>query len=218
MRSSSPHCPAAGTVCCETETGLDLVWNPTQSTSRQLRWSMRSSFNLSWPIWPHMSTPLGALYGTMFIFTQTVNCSVTMDGMGYTVDTGVATVQKFAQRPTAFLPRPSAHWVSRVIPKSKLPHSHVCTDEFTQTGATYYITIFRFSEGSYAGQEVYYYPCACVKEDDCCMAARAARKWFCQKEIFFSRPLLNRNSSSGCRMDPLTKRFQRHSQKCNRPP
>ena len=68
--------------------------------------------------------------------------------MGYTVGTGVATAQKFAQRPTAFLPRPSANWVSRVIPKSKLPHSHVCTDEFTQTGATYYITIFRFSEGS----------------------------------------------------------------------
>ena len=37
--------------------------------------------------------------------------------------------------------------VGRVIPKSKLPHSHVCTDEFTQTGATYYITIFRFQEG-----------------------------------------------------------------------
>ena len=68
--------------------------------------------------------------------------------MGYTVGTGVATAQKFAQRPTAFLPRPSAHWVSRVIPKSKLPHSHVCTDEFTQTGATYYITIFGFREGS----------------------------------------------------------------------
>merc|ERR1712016_562807 len=42
----------------------------------------------------------------------------------------------------------TATLVSRVIPKSKLPHSHVCTDEFTQTGATYYITIFRFSEGS----------------------------------------------------------------------
>ena len=68
--------------------------------------------------------------------------------MGLTIGTGVSTAQKFAQRPTAFLPRPSAHWVSRVIPKSKLPHSHVCTDEFTQTGATYYITIFRFSEGS----------------------------------------------------------------------
>ena len=53
------------------------------------------------------------------------HCS-TWDGMGYTVGTGVATAQKFAQRPTAFLPRPSAHWVSRVIPKSKLPHSHVC--------------------------------------------------------------------------------------------
>ena len=62
------------------------------------------------------------------------------DGMGLTIGTGVATAQKFAERPTAFLPRPSANLVSRVIPKSKLPHSHVCTDEFTQTGATYYIT------------------------------------------------------------------------------
>ena len=56
--------------------------------------------------------------------------------------------EKLAQRPTAFLPRHSANLVGRVIPKSKLPHSHVCTDEFTQTGATYYITIFRFPEGS----------------------------------------------------------------------
>ena len=29
----------------------------------------------------------------------------------------------------------TATLVSRVIPKSKLPHRHVCTDEFTQTGA-----------------------------------------------------------------------------------
>ena len=27
-------------------------------------------------------------------------------------------------------------WVSRVIPKNNLHHDHVCTDEFTQTGAT----------------------------------------------------------------------------------
>ena len=67
--------------------------------------------------------------------------------MGSTVGTGVATAQKLAQRPTAFPPRHSANLVGRVIPKSKLPHSHVCTDEFTQTGATYYITIFRFQEG-----------------------------------------------------------------------
>ena len=66
----------------------------------------------------------------------------------YHVGTGVATALKLAQRPTAFLPRHSANLVGRVIPKSKLPHSHVCTDEFTQTGATYYITIFRFPEGS----------------------------------------------------------------------
>ena len=38
------------------------------------------------------------------------------DGMGW----DVATAQKFAQRPTAFLPRPSANLVSRVIPRSKM--------------------------------------------------------------------------------------------------
>jgi len=38
-------------------------------------------------------------------------------------------------------------WVGRVIPRNNLPHGHVCTDEFTQTGATR-ITILRFSEGS----------------------------------------------------------------------
>ena len=27
-------------------------------------------------------------------------------------------------------------WVGRVIPKNNLHHDHVCTDEFTQTGAT----------------------------------------------------------------------------------
>ena len=50
-------------------------------------------------------------------------------------------------------PPPSLHsitatLVSRVIPRSKFPHSLMCTDEFTQTGATYYITIFGFREGS----------------------------------------------------------------------
>ena len=49
----------------------------------------------------------------------------------------------------------TATLVSRVIPKSKLPHSHVCTDEFTQTGATYYITIFRFPEGSCSSPQVH---------------------------------------------------------------
>ena len=32
--------------------------------------------------------------------------------------------------------RASTFWVGRVIPKNNLHHDHVCTDEFTQTGAT----------------------------------------------------------------------------------
>ena len=30
----------------------------------------------------------------------------------------------------------STFWVGRVIPMNNLHHGHVCTDEFTQTGAT----------------------------------------------------------------------------------
>ena len=75
------------------------------------------------------------------------HCS-TWDGMGYTVGTGVATAQKFAQRPTAFPPQHYCYFGQQVYSKKQTPHSHVCTDEFTQTGATYFITIFRFSECS----------------------------------------------------------------------
>ena len=50
--------------------------------------------------------------------------------------TGVATAQKFVQRPTPFLTRHSASRLGGVPPMNKLPHDHVHIDEYTQTGAT----------------------------------------------------------------------------------
>ena len=50
--------------------------------------------------------------------------------------TGVTTAQKIVQRPTPFLTRHSASWLGGVTPMNNLPHDHVHTGEYTQTGAT----------------------------------------------------------------------------------
>ena len=50
--------------------------------------------------------------------------------------TGVATAQKIVQRPTPFLTRHFASRLGGVPPMNNLPHDHVHTDEYTQTGAT----------------------------------------------------------------------------------
>ena len=48
------------------------------------------------------------------------------DGMGYTVGTGVATAQKFAQRPTAFLPQHYRHFGQQGYSKKQTsPQSRV---------------------------------------------------------------------------------------------
>ena len=63
------------------------------------------------------------------------------DGMGIPSwdrlsGTGVATAQKIVQRPTPFLTGHSASRLGGVTPMNNLPHDHVRTDEYTQTGAT----------------------------------------------------------------------------------
>ena len=71
-----------------------------------------------------------------FIFGKCQFC--VSDGMGWErlAGTGVATAQKIVQRPTPFLTRHSASWLGGVTPMNNLPHDHVHTDEYTQTGAT----------------------------------------------------------------------------------
>ena len=65
-------------------------------------------------------------------------CKLTQIGMGWDklAGTGVATAQKIVQRPTPFLTRHSASWLGGVTPMNNLPHDHVHTGEYTQTGAT----------------------------------------------------------------------------------
>ena len=59
-------------------------------------------------------------------------------GMGWDrlSGTGVATALKIIYWPTPFLTRPKASRLGGVIPMNNLLHSHMCTDEFTPTGAT----------------------------------------------------------------------------------
>ena len=68
------------------------------------------------------------------------------DGMGYTVGTGVATAQKFAQRPTAFLPQHYRHFGQQGYSKKQTsPQSRVYRRVHTdRSDLLYYnIQIFR---------------------------------------------------------------------------
>ena len=94
----------------------------------------------------HLASQVG-LKGSQVCWPRCVNLH---NGMGWDKISVLVSppLKNLLQGPPPSLHSITATLVSRVIPRSKFPHSLMCTDEFTQTGATYYITIFGFREGS----------------------------------------------------------------------
>ena len=71
-----------------------------------------------------------------------------MDGMGYTVGTGVATAQKIVQRPTTFLPRLPPFGLAGLFQRTIFPTVTCVQSSSHRPERPYYITIFRFCKGS----------------------------------------------------------------------